>query len=100
MSKVLIVSGPAGAGKTTASKQFAETAEGTWAYIAQDEIRNFIHAGFKYPTKNWDDGAKLQWEVSSRIIVDMIKRYQEAGINCIVDGFSPDLKGSYAASRR
>jgi len=87
MSQILLLTGPPGAGKTTASKEFAETANGTWALIEQDAIRQLVKAGFKNPSDPWTKDTETQMNVSIAICGDMAKRYQQAGINCIIDCF-------------
>lgn len=91
-AKIIIVTGPSGAGKTTTCRKFLESANGEWAYINQDEIRQLVVAGYESAddyTKNWNEKTKKQWEVSIPICADMAKRYNEHTINCIVDIFAP-----------
>lgn len=65
MSKILLVTGPGGAGKSTACGLFADSVSGTWALIEQDEIRRQVKAGFKIlqsihgPTKCRNSGMYL-----------------------------------------
>ena len=87
MSQVLLLTGPPGAGKTTASKEFAKTANGTWACVEQDAIRQLVQAGFKNPSDPWTKDTEAQMNASIDICGDMAKRYQQYGINCIVDCF-------------
>jgi cytidylate kinase len=87
MSEVLLITGPPGAGKTTASKEFAKTADGMWALIEQDAIRQLVKAGFKNPSDPWTKDTEMQMNASIDICGDMARRYQQYGINCIVDCF-------------
>jgi adenylate kinase family enzyme len=92
MAKILLVTGPSGAGKTTTCKEFLKHAEGVWAYLNQDDIRQFIKAGYASADdyeKNWSVETKRQWDVSIPICADTAKRYQAAGINCLIDFFAP-----------
>ena len=89
MSKVIILTGSSGAGKSSAGEKLAKTLLGTWAFISQDGTRKFIKSGFKSPDEPWTDETKKQWEVSIAICSDMIKRYHQAEINCVVELFSP-----------
>ena len=93
MSKVLLITGPAGAGKTTTCEELASSADGVWAFISQDHVRTFIKKGFKNPAATWDEETEKQWEVSQAICGDILRRYQAAGINCVIDCFAP--KGSF-----
>jgi tRNA uridine 5-carbamoylmethylation protein Kti12 len=87
MSKIVLLTGPPGAGKTTVSKEFAKIAQGTWARVEQDAIRQFVKAGFKNPSDPWTKETEIQMNVSITICTDMAKRYQQANINCIIDSF-------------
>lgn len=89
MSKVIIVTGPSGAGKSTTAKHLAEKSVGEWAIVSQDDIRALVKAGYRPADIEWTDATKRQWDVSVLIATDMIKRYFEAGINCVVDLFAP-----------
>lgn len=89
MSEVLLVTGPAGAGKSTTCEEFAKSGDGMWALIEQDHIRQFVKAGFKNPAKPpWTDETQTQWDVSIDICGDMARRYQQRDINCIIDCFA------------
>jgi len=87
MSKIILLTGPPGAGKTTTSKEFAKIANGTWALIEQDAIRQLVKAGFKNPADPWTRDTETQMNVSIDICGDMARRYQQADINCIIDCF-------------
>lgn len=87
MSQVLLLTGPPGAGKSTASREFAKTASGMWACVEQDAIRQLVKAGFKNPADPWTKDTEAQMNASIDICGDMAKRYQQYGINCIVDCF-------------
>lgn len=89
MSKVIIITGPSGAGKSTTTKYLAEKSVGEWAIINQDDIRALVKAGYRPADIEWTDATKRQWNVSILIATDMIKRYFDAGINCVVDLFAP-----------
>lgn len=88
----LIITGPSGAGKTTTCKALASRLDGVWAYINQDELRQMVVAGYssaKDYDYNWSEETKRQWEVSIPICVDIMKRYNQFGINCMLDIFAP-----------
>lgn len=84
-----MITGPSGAGKSTVSEYITANSTGTWALISQDEIREHIKAGYRRADLNWDNETKKQWDVSINICCDMIRRYNETNINCIVELFSP-----------
>ena len=89
MSKVLIITGTSGSGKSSTSKVLSGTLPGTWALISQDDIRSLIKAGYKSTAAKWNNETKNQWETSIDICCDMIKRYYQHNINCILELFAP-----------
>lgn len=89
MSKVIIITGTSGSGKSSTAKVLSKTLSGTWAHISQDDIRSMIKAGYKSSAEEWTDDTKNQWDTSVDICCDMINRYHQYGINCILDLFAP-----------
>lgn len=94
MSMIILLTGPSGAGKTTVSKRFLETVDGTWAYLAQDDVRQLIQAGYASADgyeSDWSTETRLQWDVSIAVIAAMTQQYHNAGINVLIDCFvSPE----------
>lgn len=99
MSVLLLVTGPAGAGKTTTCEAFLKQASGTWAYVNQDTVRQFVKVGYASADGNessWSDATKLQWETSIPVCCDIARRYLQHGINCLVDlSVSPEDFGQW-----
>ncbi len=94
MTNLLLITGPAGAGKSTTAAEFLRQAKGTWAYINQDELRQLVKTGYSTADgyeKDWPKETVTQWEVSIPVCCDIAKRYIEHGINCLIDfNASPD----------
>lgn len=89
MSKTIIITGTSGSGKSSTAKVLSETLPGTWALISQDDIRSMVKAGYASPVDGWNDNTKRQWDTSINICCDMVRRYRDADINCILDIFAP-----------
>ncbi len=90
MAKTLVITGPPGAGKSTAGEAFAQGAQSTWAHIEQDQIRRQVKAGYKSASgQPWDDEIQRQWDLSIDICSDMALRYREAGVHHLIDCFAP-----------
>ena len=88
MSEIVILNGPSGAGKSTTAKAFLEQAEGTWAYVCQDDMRDLVKKGYRSANgmpDTWDAEVKNQMSVSIPLCADMVRRYAEYGINCVLD---------------
>ena len=92
MPKLILLTGPGGAGKTTTANKIATESSGIWAHVPQDDIRYFIKAGFAHPAKEWTEQTKKQWDISVKISCDMARDYYKNGVNCIVDGFISHAK--------
>jgi len=91
MAKLLLITGPSGAGKTTVSKSLLKQLTGEWAYISQDDLRQLVIAGYASADDyehEWSEEVRRQWNVSIPICVDVAKRYLDVGINCIIDFYA------------
>ena len=89
MSKIILVTGPSGAGKTSVCNVLASNLNDIWAHINQDDIRYLIKSGFRTSRNGVDAKTQIQIDVGFKICCDIIKRYDENGINCIAEVFAP-----------
>ena len=92
MPKVILVTGPSAAGKTTACEAFLNKVQGTWAYVGQDDVHGLIRAGYKSANdmrEQWDAETQAQWQTSIEVTCDLIKSFHAKNVNCIVDFFAP-----------
>jgi 2-phosphoglycerate kinase len=89
MSRIILLTGPSGSGKSTIGTQIAQMSDGTWAFVEQDKIREYIKAGLKSPADHpWTTEMYDQWQVSIQICADMARRYQTRNINCVIECFA------------
>lgn len=91
MAKIILINGPSGAGKSTTSKALMAKMTGVWAYIAQDDMRDLVKTGYESANgmiDTWSASLKNQMAVSIPLCCDMIRRYNEFNISCIVDFFA------------
>ena len=79
---VLILTGPPGAGKTTAARVLAERSERA-AHVESDRFFHFIRSGFIEP---WRPESAEQNEIVMRIVAGAAAAYASAGYFTIVDG--------------
>lgn len=89
MTKIIIITGTSASGKSSVASLLAKSLPGTWALISQDDVRSIVKAGYLSPVNGWDHETQHQWDVSIDICCDLVKRYQKAGINCILEIFAP-----------
>lgn len=77
MSKLYIITGPAGVGKSTVSNKLAEKLSKS-ALIEGDEIYHQVIGGY---TPAWKDGNHL--DVFWKVCIDMMRTYLESGYDVV-----------------
>ena len=79
---VLILTGPPGAGKTTAARVLAERSERA-VHVESDRFFHFIRSGYVEP---WKRESRQQNDVVMHIVAGAAAAYASAGYFTIVDG--------------
>jgi len=89
MSKfVLVITGPAGSGKSAVAKKLASSLD-KCANIDADHIKHMIYSGFSYKllpdgTKKW---AYSEWALVGESIGLLAKNFQEHSFDVIINGY-------------
>lgn len=86
---MLLLSGPAGAGKSSTAREWADTRSQTTAWVDCDAIRGFVRAGRSLPDVVFDIEAQRQWNLAMSISAHMAQAYVDAGMHCVVDVYAP-----------
>lgn len=81
---VLLI-GPAGAGKTTVARHWADTRRSPTAHISLDDVREWVRAGFSDPRAGWTDQSEAQYRLARRTCGFAARNYLANGISCILD---------------
>ncbi len=82
---VLLLTGPAGAGKSATARAWAALQPGYVAHIELDNVRDQIITGFADPRDGWNDEADWQYTIARQNCADMARRYVREGITCVID---------------
>jgi predicted kinase len=81
----VLLTGPAGAGKTTAARAWARQQDAPAAHLSLDGVRRFLVKGYANPEDGWTAAARAQHRVARGICAEAARRYLAAGCRCIVD---------------
>jgi hypothetical protein len=81
---VLLI-GPAGAGKTSVARYWAERRPTPTAHVSLDDVREWVQAGFADPQSGWNDASEAQYRLARRTCGFACRNYLANGISCIID---------------
>ncbi|WP_053913443.1 Pro-rich N-terminal domain-containing protein [Streptomyces sp. TP-A0875] len=81
---VLLI-GPAGAGKTTVAKYWADHRRVPTAHISLDDVREWVRSGFADPQSGWNDHSEAQYRLARRTCGFSARNFLANGISCILD---------------
>ncbi|MFF6994166.1 Pro-rich N-terminal domain-containing protein [Streptomyces sp. NPDC008313] len=81
---VLLI-GPAGAGKTSVARYWAEHRRVPTAHISLDDVREWVRSGFADPQSGWNDHSEAQYRLARRTCGFSARNFLANGISCILD---------------
>ncbi|MEV6396579.1 AAA family ATPase [Streptomyces sp. NPDC051907] len=81
---VLLI-GPAGAGKTTVARHWANQRRVPTAHISLDDVREWVCSGFADPQSGWNDNSEAQYRLARRTCGFAARNFLANGISCILD---------------
>ncbi|GGW34023.1 Pro-rich N-terminal domain-containing protein [Streptomyces xantholiticus] len=84
MLAVLLI-GPAGAGKTTVARHWANNRRVPTAHISLDDVREWVCSGFADPQSGWNDNSEAQYRLARRTCGFAARNFLANGISCILD---------------
>jgi hypothetical protein len=88
---LVLLSGPAGAGTSTAAQAWAARGDRPRAVIDVDALRLLIRAGAALPEYGWTDETARQWDIAMDLWQAMAKVYRAHRIDCMVDLYAPPV---------
>ncbi|MET8982342.1 AAA family ATPase [Streptomyces sp. NPDC004539] len=84
MLAVLLI-GPAGAGKTSVAKYWADHRRVPTAHISLDDVREWVRSGFADPQRGWNDHSEAQYRLARRTCGFAARNFLANGISCVLD---------------
>ncbi|MFT2016056.1 AAA family ATPase [Streptomyces sp. 796.1] len=81
---VLLI-GPAGAGKTTVARLWADNRRVPTAHISLDDVREWVRSGFANPQSGWNENSEAQYRLARRTCGFAARNFLANGISCILD---------------
>jgi hypothetical protein len=86
---LLMLTGPAGSGKSTAAAAWASRGTSPRALIDTDKLRWLIRAGVAHPEHGWTQETARQWDVAMDLWKAMVRVYKHYEIDCVIDIYAP-----------
>ncbi len=81
----MLLIGPAGAGKTSVAKYWADHRRVPTAHISLDDVREWVRSGFADPQTGWNDNSEAQYRLARRTCGFAARNFLANGISCILD---------------
>ncbi len=82
---VLLLTGPAGAGKTTVARIWASRQQRPTAHISLDDVRDFVKSGYANPSNGPSEAIEQQYHLARQNCAALALNYVRAGFLCIID---------------
>jgi hypothetical protein len=83
--RVLLITGPAGAGKSTVAAEWASSRGTGCVHLPLDTFRQFVKAGYQDPRLGWNDEAQRQLDLARANIAAAATNYLNSGFQVVID---------------
>ena len=82
---VVLLTGPAGAGKTATASAWAESRRHPTIHLSIDTLRRFVKSGYVNPEDGWNEETQRQYDLAQSACAVMARQYVESGYRCAID---------------
>ena len=82
---VVLVTGPAGAGKTATASAWAKSHRHPTVHLSIDTIRKFVKSGYANPEDGWNEETQRQYDLAQSACAEVARKYVEGGYWCAID---------------
>ena len=81
----MLLTGPAGAGKTAAASAWAKSHRHPTVHLSIDTIREFVKSGYANPEDGWNEETQRQYDLAQAACSMVARQYVESGYCCVID---------------
>ncbi len=82
---VVLLTGPAGAGKTAAASAWAKSHKHQTVHLSIDTIRRFVKSGYANPEDGWNEETQRQYDLAQSACSVVAREYVGSGYCCAID---------------
>jgi chloramphenicol 3-O-phosphotransferase len=83
--QVLLITGPAGAGKTATARCLATMQTQPTLHLSLDDVRGSVLSGFANPVDGWNAEVARQYALAQRAIGHTARLYVKSGFKVVID---------------
>jgi predicted kinase len=84
-SRLLMITGPAGAGKSTAAREWAYSRNTGCAQLSLDMFRELVKSGYEDPRLGWNDETQRQLDLARSNMAAATINYLGSGFQVVID---------------
>ena len=77
MKRIILITGPAGVGKTTVAEEWAKRQDYHTIHISLDSMRERVTSGFQHAQAGWNDETERQYQIARAACAAVAKIYYE-----------------------
>ncbi len=96
--RVMLITGPAAAGKTTVAEAFAVSRPQPTVLVRHDAVRDCVRSGRAPEGELFGPEAEQQWRLARAVCTATLRIYLLGGFDCVIDAFVPESDTEWRAA--